>query len=128
MLHVRVFFRRFSHYSSIKNFFTPQGQYFATNTHTVRTLEHGTLGRICGRSVRMTDEKHSPKQEFGSQQPKQQQSSHQQDRKPGLGSQQQESKRDPKKENPQKSERGSSEGVSEDRDERLDPSKDRKAS
>lgn len=46
----------------------------------------------------MTDEKDNPKQESGSQQPKQPQSTHQQDQKPGQGSQQQESKCDPKKE------------------------------
>ena len=76
----------------------------------------------------MTDEKQNPKQESGSQQPKQPQSSHQQDQKPGQASQQQESERDPKSKDPQKIQRGSSEGDSVDQDERLDPSKDRKAS
>jgi hypothetical protein len=79
----------------------------------------------------MTDERQDPKQESGSQQPKQPQSSHQQDQNPGQGSQQQTSKRDPKNLDPQKGQRESSEGVSGvsgDQDKQFDPSKGRKAS
>jgi hypothetical protein len=77
----------------------------------------------------MTDEKQNPRQESGSQQPKQPQSSHRQDPKHGQASQQQESERDPKSKDPQKSPRGLSEDGSEERyRERLHPSKDRKAS
>jgi hypothetical protein len=61
----------------------------------------------------MTDDKQNPKQESGSQQPKQPQSSHQQDQKPGQASQQ-EGERDPKNKDPQKSQRESSLGGSAD--------------
>jgi hypothetical protein len=76
----------------------------------------------------MTDEKQNPKQESGPTQLKQPQSSDQHDQKPSQASQQQGSERDPKSKDPQKSQRGSSDGDSGDQDERLDPSKDRKAS
>jgi hypothetical protein len=77
----------------------------------------------------MTDEKPNPKQESGSQQPKQPQSSNQPDQKPGRAAQQQDTEHEPKNKEPQKSERGSSDGGSQNRDrEQLNPSKDRKAS